>query len=63
MGDDYPEWVCFDCGEEHGRRPCGVTTFHAGTCDVCGARAYVTEPRDFGHLHETWKAAKAERGK
>ena len=48
----YPDWICHDCGRKHGRGwPKGhVATFHAGTCDICGQSATVTEPRDYGHL-------------
>ena len=48
----YPDWICHECGRKHGRGwPEGhVATFHAGTCDICGQSASVTEPRDYGHL-------------
>jgi len=48
----YPDWICHECGRKHGRGwPEGhVATFHAGTCDICGQSATVTEPRDYGHL-------------
>jgi hypothetical protein len=42
----------------HGNKKCGVATWHENTCDICGAEASVTEPRDYGHLKDTWiKAA------
>lgn len=56
--DAYPSWVCLDCGDRHGRRSVGIATWHMGTCDVCGEAEMVTEPRDFGHLRETWRAAR-----
>jgi hypothetical protein len=48
----YPDWICHECGRKHGRGwPEGhVATFHAGTCDICGQSASVSEPRDYGHL-------------
>jgi hypothetical protein len=37
-----------------------VATWHENTCDICGAEASVTEPRDYGHLKDTWiKAAES----
>jgi len=41
-------WICLDCGNKHGNREVGLATWHDGTCDVCGERKAVTEPRDFG---------------
>lgn len=55
MGRDYPQWICSSCGAKHGNRRCGVATWHVGTCDICGIEASVTEPRDFGHLQDSWK--------
>lgn len=54
----YPEWICSDCGDKHGRRKCGIATWHMSVCDVCGKEAFVTEPRDFGHLKDGWEKAK-----
>lgn len=51
----YPQWICSPCGERYGKRACGIATFHAGKCDICGCETFVTEPRDFGHLKEDWK--------
>lgn len=46
-------WVCIPCGkrasEKCGTKIFSVSTFHMGTCDVCGKFSAVTEPRDFGH--------------
>ena len=55
MTDDYPAWICTDCGKKHGKRPDNgnLATFHEGTCEICGKHALVTEPRDFGHLKTT----------
>jgi len=54
----YPIWICHPCGMKHGNRTEGMATWHENTCDICGATAAVTEPRDFGHLKDTWiKAA------
>jgi 5-methylcytosine-specific restriction endonuclease McrA len=57
---DYPSWVCLNCGRKHGRGavPGHVSTMHEGLCDVCGKREFVTEPRDFGHLRESWRDAR-----
>jgi rRNA maturation protein Nop10 len=33
------------------------------TCDVCGKKAPVTEPRDFGHLKDGWQDHIANAGK
>jgi|688.fasta_scaffold01478_39 hypothetical protein len=49
----YPQWICNNCGKEHGNRPEGNpygATYHMGTCGICGEVSEVTEPRDFGHL-------------
>jgi len=57
---DYPAWVCVDCGRKWGRRrPTHEITAHEGTCDVCGRKAIVTEPRDFGHLVKGWETARS----
>lgn len=51
----YPDWICFDCGVKYGNREEGdATTWHDGTCGICGEEAPVTQPRDFGHLKEGW---------
>jgi hypothetical protein len=39
---------------KHGNRTVGVATWHENTCDICGVTAAVTEPRDYGHLKDTW---------
>ena len=41
--------ICIDCAEARGCRiPEGhMATWDMGTCDVCGQRTIVTEPRDF----------------
>lgn len=54
---EYPQWICYECGIEHGRRTPGLATWHLDTCDVCGKNRAVTEPRDFGHLKDTWLVA------
>lgn len=54
---DYPAFICADCGQKHGRRPAGIATWHMGICDLCGKPEMLTEPRDFGHLKSTWKDA------
>ena len=57
---DYPAWVCAECGERYGRRPCGIATWHEDVCGVCGQVRAVTEPRDFGHLTDEWRRAREE---
>lgn len=52
---EYPKWVCRDCGEAHGRSSVHIATFHDDTCGVCGEFKSCTEPRDFGHLYDSWK--------
>jgi hypothetical protein len=50
-----PTWVCVPCGEKYSLgNGTDMSTFHDGTCHVCGKKASVTEPRDFGYLKETW---------
>lgn len=56
-GDDaYPTWVCFECGEKYGRHAPGICTVHEDVCGICGKTVPVTEPRDFGHLRDEWRA-------
>ena len=43
------DWICIDCADARG---CHITdghiaTWHMGTCDACGQRELVTEPRYF----------------
>jgi len=59
MKNNYPSWVCVDCGNKArdemnkgGVKHCGramMSTWHNGKCDVCGETKEVTEPRDFGY--------------
>jgi len=53
----YTEWVCCECGTKYGRRVDvdHISTYHVGTCGVCGSERAVTEPRDFGHLRDGWE--------
>lgn len=53
----YPAWICSDCGRKHGRRECGIATWHEDKCGVCGHTGLVTEPRDYGHLKDGWEKA------
>lgn len=53
----YPTWICNECGENHGNRPAGISTWHPDFCGMCGEFKSVTEPRDFGHLKDGWLAA------
>ena len=53
----YPAWICAPCGDKYGNGyPEGhVSTWHLGTCHLCGNETSVTEPRDFRHLkQEPW---------
>lgn len=54
----YPQWICVDCGQKHGKRvpQFHIFTAHINKCDVCGYTKIVSEPRDYGHLKDTWKA-------
>ena len=51
--DNYPTWVCEECGLEASRNMGNVppafqvSTYHTGICGVCGKQKDVTEPRDF----------------
>lgn len=47
--DDYPDWICLDCGLKYGKPRFSVSTYHQGTCDWCGHIKSVTQPRDFGY--------------
>ena len=58
---DYPVWVCYPCGIRHGFKECGIATWHDDTCGVCGKVTTVTEPRDFGHLKNSWMKAYDKR--
>jgi hypothetical protein len=53
---EYPMWICADCGEKYGKRPFGIATWHRDTCGVCGRVTGCTEPRDVGHLKDGWQA-------
>ena len=62
---NYPDWICNACGMQHGKWYVDgnyigpkhhYATYHINTCDVCKQKdVSVTEPRDFGHLQNTWK--------
>lgn len=59
MSKAYPSEICYDCGEQHGRRkvnPCA--SWSIGTCDICGDKVATTQPRDFGHLKPGWEDAR-----
>ena len=42
--------ICSDCGNKYGKYSVGCSTFHIGTCEVCGETKPITEVRDFGYL-------------
>ena len=48
--DAYPEWICCDCGEKHGRPSRREACMHIGSpCGWCGRDDVpVTQPRDYG---------------
>ena len=52
--------ICSDCGNKYGRYSVGCSTFHQGTCQVCGKTAPVTETRDFGYLQRGINTLKTE---
>jgi hypothetical protein len=55
MIEEYPDWVCADCGKRFGnRKDSGIATWHINECGICGMYKPVTEPRDFGHLRAGW---------
>jgi methionyl-tRNA synthetase len=47
----YPQWVCQTCGSyaAQGKHKNNYSTYHEGTCEVCGHFKSITEPRDFGY--------------
>lgn len=49
---EYPSWVCWDCGikaQSDKGRIFEFPTYHTGVCGVCNERTAVTEPRGFGY--------------
>jgi hypothetical protein len=59
--EEYPTWICEECGIKHGRwfpkdgtyiGPSPLcATYHVDRCDMCNKDGVmVTEPRDFGYL-------------
>ena len=56
----YPTYICFECGLRHCNNGNGTgrcCTVHEGKCGICGKVRAVTEPRDFGHLKESFLKA------
>ena len=51
----YPDWVCAKCAARYGRKRASIASWHHGTCGVCLDDGAVTEPRDYGHLHDDWR--------
>jgi hypothetical protein len=54
--DEYPAWICAECGRKHGKREPMCATYHDGNpndlwdkCGWCGSRKTLTEPRDYGY--------------
>ena len=53
MGHKFmKETICDPCGKKLGNKIPTAATWHAGVCDYCGEKNYVTEPRDFGIYEE-----------
>lgn len=59
------DWICIDCADARGCRiPSGhMATWHMGTCDVCGQRGLVTEPRDFRPRPDATSTSRAGKRK
>jgi len=51
LPDDYPDWICSDCGHTHGHERPLLATYHVGNaCGWCGSDTIpVTQPRDYGY--------------
>lgn len=49
--DNYPKWNCRECAIKYGGKypPGHISSWHQGTCGVCGEEKSVTEPRDYGY--------------
>ena len=48
---EMPDWICADCGNKYGSYPEGhLSTWHNGTCGICGEDKPVTEPRDYRYI-------------
>ncbi|MFA5380026.1 MAG: hypothetical protein WC455_29970 [Dehalococcoidia bacterium] len=47
---EYPKWICHICGDKYGNGWVAISSWHAGTCDVCERDTAVTEPKNCGHL-------------
>ena len=46
--EDYPSWICYECGKKYGTWKEGhLATFHRDTCGWCGRRTDCCEPRDY----------------
>jgi len=47
----YPEWACLSCLFEAGGKPVRliIEEYIKGKCPVCGKRAELVAPRDFGY--------------
>ena len=50
--NQYPAWICHECGTKYGKRVCGVATWHTDICGICRKGVACTEPRDYGYLDE-----------
>lgn len=57
--NEYPAWICAECGDAHGARG-RESTWHMGHCDWCGRSDIpITEPRDYGYPAAPQKPRKA----
>jgi len=41
------DYICIDCGLEHGDSSEGVSTFHENVCGICGEKTSVTHRRHY----------------
>lgn len=58
MSEDYPGWICTDCGEKYGRARGTTATVHVGSpCGWCGRDDVpVSDPR--GWSYPKWRQKK-----
>jgi hypothetical protein len=46
----YPRWCCERCGlASGGDAPSERAEWRMDTCEICGSKKWVTNPRDFGY--------------
>ena len=42
------KYYCINCGKMKGDKEPANANWHAGVCDGCGEKGYLTEAREFG---------------